>query len=127
MEILKGLLYSSDHEWIKVEGNKAYIGISDFAQSALGEIVFVELPEMDSEFSKDEAFGVIESVKAASDLLIPIGGKVVKINESLTDNPSEVNSAPYDSWLVAIEISNKSELDELLNDVQYEELCSKEG
>ncbi|WML34174.1 glycine cleavage system protein GcvH [Clostridium sp. OS1-26] len=125
MKILNELLYSKDHEWMKVEGNKAYIGISDFAQNSLGEIVFVELPEVDTEFSKDEAFGVVESVKAASDLYIPVGGKVVEINEKLVDSPELVNEDAYGSWMIVVELSDKSELDGLLKADQYEKLCDK--
>jgi len=127
MKVLKELLYSNDHEWIKVDGDKVYVGITDFAQSSLGDVVFIELPEVDSEFSKDEAFGVIESVKAASDLSIPVSGKVVEVNEELTDNPAAVNEDPYGNWMVAIELSDKGELDGLMNADQYEELCSKEA
>lgn len=125
MKILNELLYSKDHEWVKAEGNKAYIGISDFAQNSLGEIVFVELPEVDTEFSKDEAFGVVESVKAASDLYIPVGGKVVEINEKLVDSPELVNEDAYGSWMIVVEMSDKSELDGLLKADQYEKLCDK--
>jgi glycine cleavage system H protein len=127
MKVLKELLYSNDHEWVKVDGDKAYVGITDFAQSSLGDVVFIELPEVDSEFSKDEAFGVIESVKAASDLSIPVSGKVVEVNEELADNPAAVNEDPYGNWMVAIELSDKGELDGLMNADQYEELCSKEA
>lgn len=123
MKILKELLYSSDHEWVKVDGDKAYIGITDFAQNSLGEIVFVELPEIDSEFVKNDSFGVVESVKAASDLCIPISGKVVEINENLVDSPELVNEDAYGSWMVAVEISDKSELEGLLKADQYEKIC----
>lgn len=127
MEVVKGLYYSGDHEWVKVEGDKAYIGITDFAQSSLGDIVFVELPEVDTEFSKDESFGVVESVKAASDLNIPVSGKVVEVNEDLADDPASVNEAPYEKWMVAVELSDKSELEGMMNAEQYEEFCAKEA
>ncbi|MEK6264063.1 MAG: glycine cleavage system protein GcvH [Clostridium sp.] len=126
MKILKELLYSNDHEWVKVEGDKAYIGITDYAQSSLGDIVFVELPEIDSEFSKDDVFGVVESVKAASDLSIPMSGKVIEVNEDLVDNPEAVNKDAYGNWMIAIEMTDKSEVDGLLSAEQYEELCGKE-
>jgi glycine cleavage system H protein len=126
MKILSELLYSSDHEWVKVEGDKAYIGISDYAQHALGDIVFVELPEIGSEIISGDVFGVIESVKAASDMYTPLSGKVLEINESLIDNPELVNEDPYESWMLQIEITNKEELTELMNDEQYNEYCSKE-
>lgn len=126
MKIIKEVLYSNDHEWVKVEGNKAYIGITDYAQSSLGDIVFVELPEIDSEFSKDDVFGVVESVKAASDLSIPISGKVVEINENLVDNPAAVNEDAYGNWMIAVEVTDESEVNGLLSAEQYEELCGKE-
>ena len=124
--VLKNLFYTEEHEWIKVEGNKAYIGITDFAQHSLGSIVYVELPEVDDEFSKGEAFGVVESVKAASDVYIPVSGKIVEINEEAVDSPEVINNAPYESWLIAVELSDESELEELMSAEAYEELCSKE-
>lgn len=127
MEVVKGLYYSEDHEWVKVEGNKAYIGISDFAQSSLGDIVFVELPDTGAEFSKNDSFGAVESVKAASDLNMPVSGKIVEVNDELTDDPSLLNEAPYEKWLIAVEMSDKSELDGLMNSEQYEEFCAKEA
>lgn len=127
MKVLKELLYSKDHEWVKVDGDKAYIGITDFAQSSLGDIVFIELPEVDTELSKDDVFGAIESVKAASDMNLPVSGKVVEINEELVDNPAAVNEDAYGNWMVAVELSDKTELEGLMNAEQYEELCSKEA
>lgn len=127
MKVMKELLYSNDHEWVKVDGDKAYIGITDFAQSSLGDVVFIELPEVDAELSKDDVFGAIESVKAASDLNIPVSGKVVEINEDLVDNPAAVNEDAYGNWMIAVELSDKSELEGLMNAEQYEELCSKEA
>ena len=126
MKILSELLYSSDHEWVKVEGGKAYIGISDYAQHALGDIVFVELPEIGSEIISGDVFGVVESVKAASDMYTPLSGKVLEINENLIDNPELVNEDSYENWMLHIEITNKEELTELMNDEQYNEYCSKE-
>jgi glycine cleavage system H protein len=126
MKILSELLYSSDHEWVKVEGDKAYIGISDYAQHALGDIVFVELPEIGSEITSGDVFGVVESVKAASDMYTPLSGKVLEINENLIDNPELVNEDSYANWMLHIEITNKEELTELMNDEQYNEYCSKE-
>ena len=109
MKTLKELLYSKDHEWIKVDGDKAYVDITDFAQDSLGEIVFVELPEVDSEFSKGDVFGTVESVKAASDLCIPVSGKVLEVNGE-----------------ISIEVSDKSELKDLLDAANYEKICDKE-
>ena len=126
MKTLKELFYSNDHEWIKLEGNKAYVGISDYAQHALGDIVFVELPEIDAEFTSGDAFGVIESVKAASDMYIPFSGKVLEVNQDVVDNPVLVNEDCYKNWMLLIEITNKEELKELMNEEQYKEYCSKE-
>jgi glycine cleavage system H protein len=126
MKTLKELFYSKDHEWVKVEGDKAYVGISDFAQHALGDIVFVELPEIDAEFASGDAFGVVESVKAASDMNIPLSGKVLEINEAIVDSPELVNEDSYENWMIIMEISNKEELNDLMNEEQYNEYCSKE-
>ena len=125
MKILKELLYTEDHEWVKLEGNNAYIGITDYAQKAMGDIVFVELPEVDTELSKDEVFGVLESVKAASDMFIPLSGKVLEVNETLMDDPSLVNTDSYGSWMLKLSLSNPSEIKKLLKAEEYEELCSK--
>ena len=126
MKIVKGLYYTEEHEWLKVEGNKAYIGITDYAQHALGSIVYVEVPEVDEEFAKGEVFGVVESVKAASDIYIPVGGTVVESNEEVVDDPSLLNNAPYDNWLIAVELENEEELEGLMSANAYEEFCSKE-
>lgn len=126
MKIVEGLLYSKDHEWIKVEGDTAYIGITDFAQHNLGDIVFVELPEIDDEFNIEESFGVVESVKAASDAFMPIDGKIIGVNEDIVDDPALLNSNPYDSWMIKIEITNNSQLDELMEAEDYEKYCDGE-
>lgn len=126
MKILEGLYYSKDHEWVKVEGNKAYIGITDYAQHALGEIVYVEMPEVDEEIESGEVFGVIESVKASSDSFLPISGKVLEINEELEDTPERLNAKPYESWILAVEISGESELENLLDSKEYEKFCQTE-
>jgi glycine cleavage system H protein len=123
MNVLKDLLYTKDHEWIKVEGEKAYIGITDYAQHALGDIVFVELTEVDTELNAGDSFGAIESVKAASDSYIPVSGTVVEVNEAIVDDPSLLNQDAYANWMIAIALSNKSELDELMNAEQYEAHC----
>lgn len=127
MKIVEGLLYSNDHEWIKVEGDKAYIGVTDFAQDSLGEIVYIELPEVDDELDKGDIFGVVESVKAASDSYTPVSGTVVEVNEELEDAPENVNKDPFASWILAIELNDKSELDELMNHDEYKEFCEKEA
>lgn len=127
MKVLKGLYYSKDHEWLKVENNKVYIGITDFAQDSLGEIVYVDLPETDDEFSAGDTFGVVESVKAASDMLMPVDGKVVEVNEQLADSPEMVNNDAFGSWIIAVELSDKSQLNGLLSPEDYETFCSKEA
>jgi glycine cleavage system H protein len=124
MNLIKDLLYTKNHEWIRVEGEKAYIGITDYAQHALGDIVFVELAEVDSELSAGDSFGAIESVKAASDSYIPVSGTVVEVNDAVIDDPALLNQDAYANWMVAITISNKSELDELMNAEQYEAHCA---
>ncbi|WP_291567828.1 MULTISPECIES: glycine cleavage system protein GcvH [unclassified Clostridium] len=126
MLVLDNLLYTKNHEWIRVEGNKAYIGITDYAQRLLGDIVFIELPEEGTEFSKGDAFGVVESVKAASDIYIPVSGNVVEFNEEITDSPETVNGNPYESWMIAVELQDESEFKELLSPKEYENICDKE-
>lgn len=123
MLVLKDLLYSEDHEWVKVEGDKAYIGITDYAQDSLGSIVYVELPEIDDEFSKGDSFGVLESVKAASDCYMPVSGKVIEINEDIVDDPALVNEAPYENWMICVELTDASEVDELLSSEDYEKIA----
>jgi glycine cleavage system H protein len=123
MNVLKDLLYTKDHEWIKVEGEKAYIGITDYAQHALGDIVFVELSEVDTELNAGDSFGAIESVKAASDSYIPVSGIIAETNEAVVDDPSLLNQDAYANWMVCINLSNKSELDGLMNAEQYEAHC----
>jgi glycine cleavage system H protein len=125
MSIPKELRYSEDHEWVKVEGGKATIGITHFAQSELGDIVFVELPEVGDTLTANEPFGSVESVKTVSELYAPISGTVVEINEDLGDSPESVNESPYEkAWMVTIELSDESELEKLLSAEQYEELTN---
>lgn len=123
MKVLNELKYSESHEWIKTEGNKAYIGISDYAQDHLGEVVYVELPELDTTVEVGDQFIVLESVKAASDVYAPISGKVVEINEELVDNPGLINESPYEAWLVAIDMTHPTEVDNLLSAKDYEKVC----
>lgn len=127
MKVLENLLYTIDHEWVRVDGNKAYIGITDYAQKALGNIVFVELPEIESEFAKGEEFGVVESVKAAADIYIPVSGVIIENNEAIVDDPSLVNRDAFENWMVCVELSDPSELNELLNPEDYKKHCSKEA
>ncbi len=126
MKVEKGLYYSEDHEWVRVEGNVAYIGISDYAQHELGDIVFVELPDEDDEFDQGDALGAIESVKAASDVLTPVSGKVTAVNEDLEDAPEKVNEDAFDAWIVKIELSDKAELESLMDSDAYEAFIDKE-
>lgn len=127
MKVLEGLYYSKDHEWVRVEGNKAYIGITDFAQHQLGDIVYVELPDIDTDLQSGDSFGVIESVKAASDSFSPVSGRVIEINEEVIDDPTLLNREPYESWLLIVEINEKSELDDLMTPEAYESYTSKEA
>ncbi|WP_352405140.1 glycine cleavage system protein GcvH [Sporanaerobacter acetigenes] len=127
MKVLKDLLYTKDHEWIKVDGNKAYVGVADYAQEQLGDIVYVELPDVDDGFEIEEAFGAVESVKAAADIYMPVGGKVLEINEALEDDPSLLNQDPYENWMILIELSDVSQLDDLMNAKDYEKYLEEEA
>ncbi len=127
MAVAEGLYYSKDHEWIKVEGDTAYIGITDYAQQSLGEVVYVEFPEEGDEFASGEAFGVIESVKAAADSYMPVSGKIIGINdELLEDEPQALNEKPYEAWILKVELTNHSELEELLSAEDYAKHCEEE-
>jgi glycine cleavage system H protein len=125
MNIPENLKFTKDHEWVKVEGNTAIVGITDFAQSELGDIVFVEIETEDEELEKEEVFGTIEAVKTVSDLYMPVSGKVVEVNEELESKPELVNKEPYDGgWMIKIEMNNPDEVSELLSASQYKELIS---
>jgi len=126
MKVVKDLYYSNDHEWVKVEGEEAYIGISDYAQEHLGDIVYVELPEVDDELAKEDAFSAVESVKAAADVYIPVSGKVVAVNEALIDDPALLNTDPYENWIIKVELSDKSQLEELMTSEDYEKFLAEE-
>ena len=126
MKVVSGLFYSDDHEWVRVEGDRAYVGITDFAAHQLGEVVYVELPDVDSELSKGDSFGVIESVKAASDAYSPVSGTVVEVNEALSDNPELINEDAYENWMMCVELSDKSELESLMSASAYEEFIGQE-
>ncbi|KLV26334.1 glycine cleavage system protein H [Niallia circulans] len=126
MAVPKDLRYSKEHEWVKVEGDNARVGITYFAQSELGDIVFVELPEVGDEVTANEPFGSVESVKTVSELYAPISGKVVEVNEELSDNPEFVNESPYEkAWMVVIEPSDKADIDALMSAEQYEEMTNE--
>ena len=123
MNILENLKYTRDHEWIKVDGNEAYIGITDFAQHELGDIVYVDIPSEGSTMDKEEVFGSIEAVKTVSDLLMPVGGEVLELNVEIETEPSLINTDPYgEGWIIKIKMTNPSEVDELLNAEQYKQL-----
>ncbi len=122
MKTPKELLYTESHEWVKIEDGHAYLGITDFAQSELGEVVFVELPEESDEVNKGEEYATIESVKAASDINAPVSGVIVEVNENLEDNPELINEDPYENWIVKIELNDESETSDLLSAEDYEKL-----
>lgn len=127
MSLPEDLLYSEEHEWIKKESDQVRIGITEFAQSELGDIVFVELPEVGDEIEADEPFGSVESVKTVSELYAPLSGKVVEVNEDLEDSPELVNESPYENaWMVVVEPSNNSEFDDLLSAEQYKAVIDED-
>jgi glycine cleavage system H protein len=123
MQVPKDLKYSNDHEWIAVDGDVATVGITDYAQGELGDLVFVELPDVGSDATQGESFGTVEAVKAVSDLFAPVSGEVVEINEMLADDPEVVNKDPYgDGWMIKIKLSDAGELDALLDAAAYKGL-----
>jgi len=124
-KVLEGLYYTESHEYVRVDGDYGYIGITDYAQNALGNVVYVDMPEVDDEVSAGEEFGAVESVKAASDLMSPVTGVVVEVNEALDDQPELVNQDAYENWIIKVEMSDKSELDNLMDAKAYEEYCAK--
>lgn len=126
MKVAKGLFYAEDHEWVKIDGEEALVGIADYAQDALGDIVYVELPEVDDEFDKEEAFSAVESVKAAADIYMPVSGKVIEVNEELLDDPALLNQDPYGNWMIKIEVTDKSQVDELMSSEEYEKFLDEE-
>lgn len=126
MTVPKELRYTEEHEWVKVENGKVRVGITDFAQSELGDIVFVELPQVGDEVKKSEPFGSVESVKTVSELYAPVSGKVVEVNAELEDSPELVNESPYEkAWMIVIEPENSSEIEQLLTAEQYEKIISE--
>jgi len=123
MNVPANLKYTKDHEWLKIEGEHAYIGITDFAQHELGDIVFIEVETVGEILEKHEAFGTIEAVKTVSDMYMPVGGEVLEFNEALTTTPEIINKDPYEvGWVIKIKIGNTTEIDELLDPAQYEAL-----
>ena len=124
-KVMEGLYYSESHEYVRVESNTGFIGISDYAQHALGNVVYVDMPEVDDEVSAGEEFGAVESVKAASDLISPVTGVVVEVNEALEDQPELINVDPYANWIIKVELSDMSDLDNLMDAKAYAAFCEK--
>lgn len=124
-KVIEGLLYSETHEWVKVEGDVAVVGVTDFAQSEMGDITYVDMPEADDEVSKDEEFGALESVKASSDLVSPVSGTVIESNEALEDAPELINQDPYENWIIKVKISDPAELEDLMDAAAYQAMTAK--
>jgi glycine cleavage system H protein len=127
MEFPQNLKYSKEHEWVKVEGQTVTVGITDYAQDSLGDVVYVELPQEGAAVAKDETFGVIESVKAVSDLYSPVSGKIAEVNDSIIDNPEVINEDPYgEAWILKVELDSPDELDGLLSSDDYQQYIEEE-
>ena len=122
-KIVEGLLYSESHEWVKIDGNVAIIGVSDFAQSEMGDITYVDMPDEDDEVTKGEDFGALESVKASSELYSPVSGRVVARNEELDDKPELINEDPYSAWIIKVEMADTADLNDLLNAAAYSQIA----
>ena len=123
-KVIEGLYYSESHEYVRVEGEYGYVGITDYAQHALGNVVYVDMPEVDDEVEAGEDFGAVESVKAASDLISPVSGTVVEVNEALEDSPELINQDAFENWIIKVELSDKSELDNLMDAAAYEKFVA---
>lgn len=124
-KVLEGLYYSESHEFVRVEGDYGYVGITDYAQHALGNVVYVDMPDVDDEVEAGSEFGAVESVKAASDLISPVSGTVVEVNEALDDQPELINQDAFENWIIKVELSDKADLDRLMDAKAYEEFCNK--
>ena len=122
-KVIEGLYYSESHEFVRVEGDFGYIGISDYAQEQFGNVVYVDMPEVDDEVAAGEEFGAVESVKAASDLLSPVSGLVVEVNGNLEDAPELINEDAFANWIIKVKLTDKSELETLMNAADYEKIC----
>jgi glycine cleavage system H protein len=122
-KVIKGLYYSESHEYVRVEGDFGYVGITDYAQHALGNVVYVDMPDVDDEVTAGEEFGAVESVKAASDLISPVSGTVVEVNEALEDEPELINQDAFENWIIKVELSDKADLDNLMDAAAYEAIC----
>src|SRR5574344_828313 len=126
VKIIEGLYYSESHEFVKVEGDFCYIGITDYAQNALGNVVYVDMPEEDEEITAGDEFGAVESVKAASDLYSPVSGTVIEVNNALEDSPELINKDAFENWIIKVEMSDKSELENLMDEKTYKDSCEKQ-
>ena len=124
-KIIEGLFYAESHEYVRVEGEFGYVGITDYAQHELGNVVYVDMPEVDDEVTAGEEFGAVESVKAASDLISPVSGVVVEVNEALNDNPELVNSDPYENWIIKVQLADASETANLMDAGAYKSLINE--
>ena len=124
-KIIDGLFYAESHEYVKIEGEYGYVGITDYAQHELGNVVYVDMPEVDDEVTAGEDFGAVESVKAASDLISPVSGVVVEVNEALNDNPELVNADPYENWIIKVQLSDASETENLMDAAAYKEFIKE--
>ena len=123
--ILEGLFYAESHEYVKIDGEYGYVGITDYAQHELGNVVYVDMPEVDDEVSAGEDFGAVESVKAASDLISPVSGVVVEINEALNDSPELINADPYENWIIKVQLSDATETENLMDAAAYKEFIKE--
>ena len=124
-KVIEGLYYSESHEYVRMEGDFGFIGITDYAQHELGNVVYVDMPEVDDEVEAGAEFGAVESVKAASDLNAPVSGTVVEVNEALEDEPELLNQDAFENWIIKVELTDKAELDNLMSAEEYEEFCKK--
>ena len=124
-KVIEGLYYSESHEFVRVDGNVGFVGITDYAQNALGTVVYVDMPDVDDEVEAGEEFGAVESTKAASDLISPVSGTVIEVNEALEDQPELINEDAFENWIIKVEVSDKSDLDNLMDAAAYEKFCEK--
>jgi len=124
-KVIEGLYYSESHEYVRVEGNVGFVGITDYAQNALGTVVYVDMPDVDDEVEAGEEFGAVESTKAASDLISPVSGTVIEVNEALEDQPELINENAFENWIIKVELSDKSDLDNLMDAAAYTKFCEK--
>ena len=124
-KVMEGLYYSESHEYVRVEGNVGFVGITDYAQNALGTVVYVDMPDVDDEVVAGEEFGAVESTKAASDLISPVSGTVIEVNEVLDDQPELINEDAFENWIIKVELSDKTDLDNLMDAAAYSKFCEK--